>query len=207
PVIYEYYGASEGHGLTAITSEEWLAYKGSVGRAFLGTIHILGEAGHELPTGEIGEVYFSGGNQFSYYGEEEKTKNAYNELGYSTVGDVGYVDEEGYLYLTDRKHFTIISGGVNIYPQEIENCLINHPKVADVAVFGIPHPEFGQEIKAVVQPQTWTDNPDTLAAELLSYCEGKLARIKMPRSIDFEKELPRKENGKLYKKRLIEQYH
>lgn len=206
PVIFEYYGASEGHGLTAITSEEWLTHKGSVGQAFLGTIHILDEEGNELPTGEIGEVYFSGGNQFSYHREEAKTKQAYNQAGYNSVGDIGWIDEEGYLYLTDRKNFTIISGGVNIYPQEIENCIINHPQVADVAVFGIPHPEFGQEVKAVVQPLKWAEQSPMLANDILNYCHDHLAHIKVPRSLDFMQELPRKDNGKLYKRRLVEQY-
>ena len=122
------------------------------------------------------------------------------------MGDVGFMDEEGYLYLTDRKNFTIISGGVNIYPQEIENQLINHPKVADVAVFGIPHEEFGQEVKAVVQPKNWADAGPELAAELLAFCRERLAKIKVPRSVDFDKELPRKDNGKLYKRRLVERY-
>ncbi|MEM7115172.1 MAG: acyl-CoA synthetase [Chloroflexota bacterium] len=206
PVIFEYYGASEGHGLTAITSEEWLLHKGSVGRAFLGTIHILDENGDELPAGEIGDVYFSGGGQFTYFGEEEKTKQAYSKTGYNTVGDIGWVDEEGYLYLTDRKNFTIISGGVNIYPQEIENCIINHPQVADVAVFGIPHPEFGQEVKAVVQPLNWAEQSPLLANDILEHCHDNLAHIKVPRSLDFMQELPRKDNGKLYKRRLVEQY-
>lgn len=206
PVIFEYYGASEGHGLTAITSEEWLTHKGSVGQAFLGTIHILDDDGNELPARQIGEIYFSGGNQFSYHGEAAKTERAYNKDGYNTVGDIGWVDEDGYLYLTDRKNFTIISGGVNIYPQEIENCIINHAKVADVAVFGIPNPEFGQEVKAVVQPQNWAEQSPELAAEILDHCRGKLARIKIPRSIDFMQELPRKDNGKLYKRKLLEHY-
>ena len=206
PVIFEYYGASEGNGLTAITSPEWLTHKGSVGKAFMGTIHILDEDGNELPPGEIGEVYFSGGNQFSYFEEAEKTKTAYSPQGFNTVGDIGYVDEEGYLYLTDRKSFMIISGGVNIYPQEIENCLINHPQVADVAVFGIPHPEFGQEVKAVVQPMEWTEQTAELEAELKRFCQGKLSKLKIPRSIDFMPELPRKDNGKLYKRRLVEKY-
>lgn len=206
PVIFEYYGASEGLGMTAITSQEWLENKGSVGKAFVGELFILDEEGQELPPGEIGGVYFKGGNQFHYHNEPEKTKGAYSKNGHNTVGDVGYVNEEGYLFLTDRKHFTIISGGVNIYPQEIENCIINHPKVADVAVFGIPHEEFGQEVKAVVQPKYWEDAGPDLTEELLDFCRQKLSRLKIPRSIDFEKELPRKDNGKLYKRRLVDRY-
>lgn len=206
PVIFEYYGASEGNGLTAITSPEWLTHKGSVGRAIFGTVAILDDEGNEVPSGEIGNVYFHGGNEFKYHNEPEKTDKAYAKSGHSTVGDIGYMDEEGYLYLTDRKNFTIISGGVNIYPQEIENCIINHPKVADVAVFGIPHEEFGQEVKAVVQPKNWSEAGPDLEGELLDFCRSKLARIKVPRSVDFDKELPRKDNGKLYKRRLVERY-
>ncbi len=206
PVLFEYYGSSEGNGLTAITSQEWLTHKGSVGKAFVGECSILDDAGNEVPRGEIGNVYFKGGNAFKYHNEANKTTKAYTKDGHSTVGDVGFMDEEGYLYLTDRKNFTIISGGVNIYPQEIENQLINHPKVADVAVFGIPHEEFGQEVKAVVQPKNWADAGPELAAELLAFCRERLAKIKVPRSVDFDKELPRKDNGKLYKRRLVERY-
>lgn len=206
PVIFEYYGASEGNGMTAITSPEWLAHKGSVGKAFVGSIVILDDDGKEVPTGEIGNVYFEGGQQFKYHNEPEKTAKSYARPGVSTVGDIGFMDKDGYLYLTDRKNFTIITGGVNVYPQEIENHIINHPKVADVAVFGIPHEEFGQEIKAVVQPKHWEDAGPELAAELMDFCRSKLSRIKIPRSVDFDKELPRKDNGKLYKRRLVERY-
>ncbi len=206
PVFFEYYGASEGNGMTAITSQEWLSHKGSVGKAIYGEVFILDDDGHVSPRGEIGNVYFKGGNVFKYHNESEKTSKAYTKDGHSTVGDVGYMDEEGYLYLTDRKNFTIISGGVNIYPQEIENHMINHPKVADVAVFGIPHEEFGQEVKAVVEPKIWTDAGPAFEAELMEYCRERLARIKIPRSIDFDMQLPRKDNGKLYKRRLVERY-
>jgi len=206
PVIFEYYGASEGFGMTAITSEEWLNHKGSVGKAIVGTPFILNEDGIELPTGEIGDVYFTGGNEFSYYKEEEKTKKSYRDGGKRSVGDVGYLDQDGYLYLTDRKNFTIISGGVNIYPQEIENHLINHPKIADVAVFGIPHEEFGQQVKAVIQPKDWNDVGQEFEQELLLYCRQKLSKIKIPKSISFDPALPRKDNGKLYKRRIVEKY-
>jgi len=206
PVIFEYYGASEGLGMTAITSQDWLNHKGSVGKAIIGTPFILDDDGNELPSGEIGEVHFTGGNEFSYHKEEAKTKKAYQPDGKRSVGDIGYLDKDGYLYLTDRKNFTIISGGVNVYPQEIENHIINHPKVADVAVFGIPHEEFGQQVKAVIQPTNWDDAGDDLAQELISYCKEKLSKIKIPRSISFDPELPRKDNGKLYKRRIVEQY-
>ena len=206
PVIFEYYGASEGNGMTAITSQDWLTHKGSVGQAFSGQLLILDDDGKEVPTGEIGNVYFEGGSQFKYHNEPEKTKKSYARPNCSTVGDIGFLDKDGYLYLTDRKNFTIITGGVNVYPQEIENCIINHPKVADVAVFGIPHEEFGQEIKAVIQPKYWEDAGEDLAAELNDFCRAKLSRIKIPRSFDFDKTLPRKDNGKLYKRRLVERY-
>lgn len=207
PVIFEYYGASEGNGMTAITSEEWLTHKGSVGKAFTSKLVILDDEGNELPTGEIGNVYFEGGSAFKYHNEPEKTKKSYARKNCSTVGDIGFLDKDGYLYLTDRKNFTIITGGVNVYPQEIENCIINHPKVADVAVFGIPHEEFGQEVKAVVQPKNWADATPDFGAEIMDYCRERLSRIKIPRSVDFMEELPRKDNGKLYKRRLVEQYN
>jgi fatty-acyl-CoA synthase len=206
PVIFEYYGASEGNGLTAITSQEWLAHKGSVGRAIIGKLLILDDEGNELPAEEIGNVYFTGGNAFKYYNEPEKTAKSYARPGCSTVGDIGYMDQDGYLYLTDRKNFTIITGGVNVYPQEIENCIINHPKVADVAVFGIPNEEFGQEVKAVVQPKTWADAGADFEKEIIDFCRKKLSKIKVPRSVDFDAALPRKDNGKLYKRRLLERY-
>lgn len=206
PVIFEYYAGSEGNGMAAITSQDWLNHKGSVGKAIIGEVMILDDDKQPLPTREIGTVYFKGGNQFKYHNEEGKTQNAYTEEGYSTLGDVGYLDEEGYLYLTDRKNFTIITGGVNVYPQEIENHIINHPKVTDVAVFGIPNEEFGQEVKAVVQPKDWANATPEFELEIINFCKEKLSKIKVPRSVDFEKELPRKDNGKLYKRRLVERY-
>ena len=164
PVIVEYYAASEGIGATIIDSAGWLSHKGSVGPAMSGTIHILDDDGNELPTGEIGTIYFSGEQAtFKYHNEPEKTAGAFNEKGWATTGDVGYVNEDGFLYLTDRKNFRIISGGVNIYPQEIENLLITHDKVADVAVFGIPHEEFGETVQAVVEPMNWADATDEVA--------------------------------------------
>jgi fatty-acyl-CoA synthase len=206
PVIFEYYAGSEAMGMTFIDSAGWLAHKGSVGQAIMGELHIVGEDGEEVPTGETGTVYFGGGSDFEYYGEPEKTAGAYNEKGWSTLGDVGYVDEEGFLYLTDRKHFMIISGGVNIYPQEIENLLVTHEKVADVAVFGIPNEEFGEEVKAVVEPVDWAHATDEVAHELMEWCRERLSAVKMPRSIDFMEKLPRMENGKLYKRHLADAY-
>ncbi|MEE4659068.1 MAG: acyl-CoA synthetase [Halieaceae bacterium] len=206
PVIMEYYAGSEGSGMTIIDSSAWLAHPGSVGQAVVGEIHICDDDGNELPAGEVGTVYFANGPKFEYHNEPEKTRKSYHEQGWSTLGDVGYVDEEGFLYLTDRKNFMIISGGVNIYPQEIENLLITHDCVADVAVFGIPNAEFGEEVKAVVQPAEGVTADDTLAAELIEWCRERLSRVKVPRSIDFMETLPRMENGKLYKRHLQEAY-
>ena len=206
-VIVEYYAASEGIGVTIIDSAGWLTHRGSVGPALVGELHILDDDGNELPTGEIGTIYF-GGNEyrFEYHGEPGKTTDAYNEKGWATTGDVGYVDEDGYLYLTDRKNFMIISGGVNIYPQEIENLLILHDKVADVAVFGVPHPEFGETVQAVVEPMNWGDATEEVAIELLEWARERLSKIKVPKSLHFKEKLPRMDNGKLYKKRLVDEY-
>jgi fatty-acyl-CoA synthase len=205
-VIFEYYAGSEGSGMTIIDSASWLTHRGSVGPAVVGEIHICDDDGNEMPQGEIGTVFFANGPRFEYHGEPEKTAKSYNEQGWSTLGDVGYVDEDNFLYLTDRKNFMIISGGVNIYPQEIENLLITHAKVADVAVFGIPNDEFGEEVKAVVQPTDWAHATDNVAHELIEWCKEHLSHVKVPRSIDFMKELPRMENGKLYKRHLAEAY-
>jgi len=206
-VIVEYYSSSEGAGFTVIDSASWLTHKGSVGPALIGEIHILDDEGNELPPGEIGNVYFSGEQaNFEYYKEPEKTAGAFNEKGWATAGDVGYLDEDGFLYLTDRKNFMIISGGVNIYPQEIENMLVNHEKVADVAVFGIPNEEFGEEVKAVVQPMNWADATDETAFEIMEWLRERLSNIKMPRSLDFHEQLPRTDTGKLYKRHLVDEY-
>jgi len=206
PVLFEYYAGSEGNGATYITSEDWLAHPGSVGRSMTATLHILDDEGNELPAGEIGNIYFEGGGQFSYHKDAARTADSHNQQGYSTLGDVGYVDEDGYLFLTDRKAFMIISGGVNIYPQEAENILIGHPKVFDVAVFGVPNEDFGEEVKAVVQPMDWADVGDDFEQELVAYCKENLSSIKCPRSVDFTKELPRHPTGKLYKRLLRDRY-
>src|SRR5262249_12202224 len=167
---------------------------------------ILDENDQELPTGEIGTVYFADAPVFSYHNDPEKTKRAYNARGWSTLGDVGYVDEEGYLYLTDRKSYMIISGGVNIYPQETEDVLITHPEVADVAAFGVPNEEMGEEVKAVVQPHDMARAGKMLESELILFCRSHLSSIKCPRSIDFEVELPRTPTGKLVKRLLRDRY-
>jgi acyl-CoA synthetase (AMP-forming)/AMP-acid ligase II len=206
PVIYEYYAGTEGNGFCAINSEEWLAHPGSVGKALLGELHIVGEDGNDAPVGEGGTIYFANGPEFTYHNDEKKTAEARNDKGWSTLGDVGLVDKDGYLYLTDRKAFMIISGGVNIYPQEAENVLINHPKVADVAVIGVPNEDFGEEVKAVVQPMAWSDATPAVSEELIAYCREHLSQIKCPRSVDFERELPRHPTGKLYKRLIRDRY-
>ncbi len=206
PVIYEYYAGTEGNGFVAIGPEEWLKKPGSVGKALMGEIHILDEEGNEQPTGEAGTIFFANGNEFEYHNAPEKTAESRNAKGWSTLGDVGYVDEEGYLFLTDRKAFMIISGGVNIYPQEIENLLITHDKVADVAVFGVPNDDFGEEVKAVVQPMDMSLAGPDLEAELIAFCRENLSAIKCPRSVDFLEDLPRHPTGKLYKRLLRDRY-
>jgi acyl-CoA synthetase (AMP-forming)/AMP-acid ligase II len=205
PIIYEYYGGTEGFAGATIGPEEWLAHPGSVGRP-LTTVHVMGENGEELPVGEAGELFFEGGPEFEYWGDPEKTKALSNSHGWRSLGDMGYVDDEGYVYLTDRATFMIVSGGVNIYPQETENLLIMHPKVADAAVFGIPNAEFGEEVKAVVQLLDGVVPGPALADELTEYCKAHLAAYKCPRSIDFDPELPRDPNGKLYKRRIRDRY-
>jgi long-chain acyl-CoA synthetase len=206
PIVSEYYSATEGIGATFITASDWLVHRGSVGKAMLGVAHILDDEGHALAPGEVGTVWFSGGNDFDYHNDPQKTAEAKDRRGYSTVGDVGFLDEDGYLYLTDRKAFMIISGGVNVYPQEAENVLINHPKVLDVGVIGVPDPDLGEAAKAVVQPINWDDAGPGLADELLAYCRERLSAYKCPRSVDFDKELPRLDTGKLYKKQLRARY-
>lgn len=206
PILIEYYAGSEGNGVTVSTSPEWLAHRGSVGRAVVGKIKILDENDEELPASEIGGVYFADAPQFAYHNDPEKTKRAYNARGWSTLGDVGYLDADGYLYLTDRKAYMIISGGVNIYPQETEDVLITHPAVADVAVFGVPNDEMGEEVKAVVQPHDMASASKELEAELIAFCRQQLSPIKCPRSVDFDPELPRTPTGKLVKRHLRDRY-
>jgi long-chain acyl-CoA synthetase len=206
PIIDEYYSASEALGSTLITAEEWLAHPGSVGKPILGVVHILDEDGNELPPGQAGEIYFEGGYTFEYLNDPEKTAASRDKHGWLTVGDVGYLDDEGYLYLTDRRHHMIISGGVNIYPQETENMLITHPKVLDAAVFGIPDPEMGQSVKAVVQTVDPADATDEFADELLTWLRDRLSHYKCPRSISFEAQLPRTDTGKLFKGELVKKY-
>jgi long-chain acyl-CoA synthetase len=206
PVITEYYAASEGGG-TVITGPQWLDRPGSVGLPWPGSeVHVLDDEGNDVPPGQPGLVYMRmGTSTFDYHKDAEKTR-ASRARGMFTVGDIGYLDADGYLYLCDRKSDMIISGGVNIYPAEIEAELSAHPAVDDVAVFGIPHEEWGEEIMAVVQPAPGAEPGPELTADLLAFLGGRLARFKLPRSIDYVPELPRDPNGKLYKRRLRDPY-
>ena len=209
PIIQEYYAATEGNGLCFISADDWLEHKGSVGKAISGILHICEDDGQELQTGEPGLVYFEQETSaFEYHGDPEKTKDSRHpqQGSWTSVGDVGYVDEDGYLYLTDRATFMIISGGVNIYPQEVEGCFALHPKVADVAVFGLPDDEMGEYVHAVVQLEAGIEPTDDLAQELRTYARQHIAGYKVPRIIDFRAEFPRLPTGKLYKKPLREEY-
>ena len=204
PIIHEYYGGTEGFAGTTIGPHEWLAHPGSVGIPMT-AVHVVAEDGAELPLGETGELYFEGGPDFEYFKDPAKTASVFNDRGWRTLGDMGYLDADGYLYLTDRSTFMIVSGGVNIYPQEVENLLVMHPKLVDAAVFGVPNAEFGEEVKAVVQPVAGIAANSELEAELIEYCRSNLATYKCPRTIEFDT-LPRDPNGKLYKRRIRDRY-
>ena len=210
PIIHEYYAGTEGNGFVYCNSLQWLAHPGTVGTPIGCVLHICGDEGEELPQGQSGTVYFEGGAQFEYHNDAEKTKSSRHPTEpWSTLGDVGYLDADNFLYLTDRKAYMIISGGVNIYPQEAENVLVTHPKVIDVAVFGVPNDDFGEEVKAVVQPVTMPASDEESAAlskELIAFCRSQLADVKCPRTIDFREELPRHPTGKLYKRLLKDEY-
>jgi fatty-acyl-CoA synthase len=210
PIIFEYYGATEQNGIAFISTTEWLNKCGSVGRAMIGIIHICDESGRDLPAGEIGTVYFErDARPFDYHKDPEKTSEAtHPEHGtWTAVGDMGYVDEDGYLFLTDRKAFMIISGGVNIYPAEVEAVLTLHPKIYDVAVIGVPDVEMGQSVKAVVQLKDPADASDEVAREIIDYARERIARFKAPRSVDFTDEIPRLPTGKLLKRELENRYN
>jgi long-chain acyl-CoA synthetase len=202
PILVEYYAGSEGNGMTMIGSPDWLSHPGSVGRAVVGTVHIVdSDDGSELPAGKDGTIYFDGPS-FEYHNDPVKTANARNDKGWSTLGDIGHLDDEGYLYLSDRRTDLIISGGVNIYPAEIEEALIMHPAVADVAVIGVPDAEMGQSVLAIVQLADRGRGSDDLAAGLIAHCRSRLASYKCPRSVEFVAELPRTPTGKLLRRRL-----
>ena len=207
PIIHEYYGATEGLGFAACDSEQWLAHRGTVGKVLLGELQVLDENMQPCPKETPGTLWFKTATPFEYFNEPAKTREARSQDGsMSTVGDVGYVDDDGFLYLTDRSTFMIVSGGVNIYPQECENLLITHPKVADAAVFGVPNEDLGEEVKAVVQVVPGVAPNSDLVNELMSFCRAHLSHQKCPRSIDFEAELPRLPTGKLYKRVLRDRY-
>ncbi|GAA1310286.1 acyl-CoA synthetase [Pseudonocardia xinjiangensis] len=205
PILHEYFASSEGLGMTLIDSAEWLRKPGSVGRPAFGILHVCDDAGKELPTGEVGLVYVERDVfPFTYHNDPGKTRRSQHpeHANWGTTGDIGYLDEDGYLFLTDRKAFVIISGGVNIYPQEVENALALHPAVLDVAVFGIPDADMGEQVKAVVQPAAGVPAGPELAGELIAYLRERIAHYKVPRSVDFAAALPRSEAGKLQKGKL-----
>ena len=209
PILYEYYGGTEMNGFTHCRPEEWLAHPGTVGKAILGTLHICDESGASVPNGQPGIVYFElPAMPFAYLKDPKKTKDVQHPLheNWTALGDVGYVDDDGYLYLTDRATFMIISGGVNIYPQEIEDALVMHPKVADVAVIGVPNEEMGEEVKAIVQPAEGVVADAALAAEIAAHARERMAHYKCPKSVDFREQLPRLPTGKLYKRLLKDEY-
>ena len=207
PLVHEYYSGTEGNGFVYCDPEGWLAHKGSVGRSLGGPVHILDDDGNEVPTGETGLVYFER-SDFEYHNDPDTTRGSRDPQGrgWTTLGDIGRLDEDGYLYLTDRRAFTIISGGVNVYPREAEDVLVLHPAVADVAVFGIPDDEMGEQVHAVVAPAPGVEPSDRLAAELIAYCRDRLAHYKCPRSLSFRAELPRAATGKLYKRQLRDEF-
>ncbi len=206
PVVHEYYAGTEGNGFVYCNSEMWMTHKGTVGRPINCEIHICDESGHELGVGEEGGVYFSGGGSFEYHGDAGKTAGSHLANGWSTLGDIGKLDADGFLYLTDRKAHMIITGGVNVYPQEAENVLTMHPLVADVAVIGVPNDDFGEEVKAVVQLADGAIASSELERDLIAFCRAQLADVKCPRSVDFRAELPRHPTGKLYKRLLKDEY-
>ncbi len=197
PIIHEYYAGTEGAGTCVIGPHEWLSHKGSVGRSVRGPMAILDDDGNELPPGEVGQVWFANSSDFRYLNDDAKTGEARRASGAGSFGDLGFVDADGYLYLTGRKSFTIIVGGINVYPREIEEVLLTHPAVHDAAVFGIPDDEYGEQVKAVVEPATGMEAGPELERELIEHCRARLATFKLPRSIDFMRELPREQTGKL----------
>ncbi|MEL6878031.1 MAG: acyl-CoA synthetase [Pseudomonadota bacterium] len=206
PIVNEYYAGSESIGMTLVKAPDWLTHPGTVGRAIHGVLHICGPDGEEVPTGQDGLIYFENDILPTYHNDPGKTAEAMHPKGWMTLGDIGHVDEDGFLFLTDRKSHMIISGGVNIYPQEIENLLVTHDKVMDAAVIGAPDPDLGEKVVAVVQPLDMTDSGEAFEQELRDFLAPQLARIKMPKLFDFRPDLPREANGKLYKRELRDEY-
>ena len=206
PIIHEYYSSTEASGYCTIAPLEWLSHKGSVGRAIVGRIHICDEHGSPQPPREHGLVYFEGAPAFEYHDDPEKTAASRNVRGWATIGDIGWMDEEGYLYLVDRLNFMVITGGVNVYPQEIENVLMSHPAVADAAVFGVPDPDLGEKVVAVVQPVLGQSAGEPLAADLMRHMRSNLSPLKLPKQLDFRATLPRDATGKLHKFLLRDEY-
>jgi acyl-CoA synthetase (AMP-forming)/AMP-acid ligase II len=206
PIIHEYYAGSEGNGFCAIAPDQWLAHPGSVGVPMVGKVHIVDDDGRELGPNEIGQVWFESDLRFEYHKDPQNTASVHNDRGWSTLGDIGYLDDDGFLYLTDRASHMIISGGVNIYPQEVENQLVMHPAVADVAVIGVPNADMGEEVKAVVVPVGGVAATDDTAADLIAYCRDRLAHYKCPVTVDFVDDLPRLPTGKLLKRELRTRY-
>lgn len=206
PIVHEYYSGTECCGITALSSAEWLERPGSVGKAVLGKVKVLDPEGRELAPGETGDIYFADGPSFVYHKDPQKTATAHNDRGWATLGDIGHVDVDGYLFLTDRRSFMVISGGVNIYPQEIENHLITHPKVADVAVIGVPHEEMGECVLAIVRPAEGVAAGPALAEELGAFARAALGSVKTPKTFEFRDELPREPTGKLMKRKLIDEF-
>jgi fatty-acyl-CoA synthase len=206
PIVNEYYAGSEMIGMTLVKSEHWLAKPGTVGVAVHGKVHVCGPEGEELPAGQDGLIFFENDNLPTYHNDPAKTAEAMHPKGWMTLGDIGHLDSDGFLFLTDRKSHMIISGGVNIYPQEIENLLVTHPKVMDAAVIGAPCPDLGEKVVAVVQPKDMGDAGPALEAELRDFLAASLSKIKMPKLFDFRPELPREANGKLYKRELRDEY-
>jgi long-chain acyl-CoA synthetase len=206
PIVWEYFGGSEQTAITMITPEEWLAHPGSVGRCVLGQLHICDDAGEPVPVGTIGTIHSQNGMDFYYHNDPEKTRQSRNRHGWTTVGDVGYLDDDGYLYLTDRKNFMIITGGVNVYPQEVENLLVTHPAVADAAVFGIPDADLGEKVMALIQPADMADATPAFAEELSRWLRQSLSGVKMPKRIEFRAELPRLPTGKMAKHLLRDEF-
>jgi long-chain acyl-CoA synthetase len=206
PIVCEFYGGTERNGLTHIDSREWLAHRGSVGRPVYGSVHVLDGEGRELPPGEVGGVYFEGGPDFQYSGDPERTAASRSPQGWTTIGDLGYLDAEGYLYLTDRRDFMVVSGGVNVYPQATENVLLESPLVLDATVFGVPDGDLGEALQAVVQPVPGAGEPEEVRRRLLEHCRERLPGLQRPRHLELADELPRTPAGKIDRRALRDRY-